>query len=327
MKRLVFAVLVQFFAVLTVVAQPAFTANDVPNIGDSDTIFNINYGTDASTLSSETGNNYSWDFSDISFYYPFNDVLEYRTPEHPVSVPYVDATIELIENGSSGVEKVSLFDFQNDTLFIHRSGVAGGSGTAHVPPIASVGFPISFDDSSYIEMTLYTSGIPTGERQTTFHYDGFGTLTMPGNRTFTDVFRVHKVVSDTNFVVNTVTTYEEYIWYKQGGQLPLLRIGKTGTGNYKAFGSAATNTSTTGFEETTSRKALSIFPNPAIDIIQIEQLPEGVRTLVVYDLKGKLIQTLPLNRSMVDVSELNTGIYLLQLETDDSLYTTKLIKE
>lgn len=325
MKKIGTLILLQAVVASFAIAQPVFTIDDLPNVGDLDTILHIDYSGNASDLATQTGNGYSWDFSDINFFPAFNNVHEFRTPQHAISAPYVDATIEEFANGVSGFEVVSLYEHRDDTLFIHRTG-AGGTGTAHVPPIASVAFPISFGDSSYVVQSLYTSGILSGERKTTFHYDGFGTLMMPENRTFNNVFRIRKIETDTNYVINTVNTYENYIWYKQGGQIPILRIGRLGAGSFTAFGSKAAAT-TTGVQDADGLTSFEIFPNPTNGILQFGMGAEKLVSIELMDMKGKLLQSFGVNKAVLDVSDFSTGLYLLRVETENGVVLKKVLKQ
>jgi plastocyanin len=91
------------------------------------------------------------------------------------------------------------------------------------------------------------------------------------------------------------------------------------------------------FEETTSGRAnqlteISIYPNPATDILEITSGNEnaGLQELSIYAVTGKKIETVKAQNSrkvQVDISYLQTGIYILQLKTENATETLRFIKK
>ncbi|AZB11193.1 T9SS C-terminal target domain-containing protein [Chryseobacterium sp. G0162] len=72
-------------------------------------------------------------------------------------------------------------------------------------------------------------------------------------------------------------------------------------------------------------KALTVYPNPAIDIIKINT-SSRIKHIEVYDLTGKKIN-ITLNGDKVDVRNLSSGTYLLNIETEGRNFTEKFIKK
>lgn len=73
---------------------------------------------------------------------------------------------------------------------------------------------------------------------------------------------------------------------------------------------------------------LRIYPNPVKEILNIDY-KEDISKLTVYDLSGRLIKTYNKNQSnnSIDVSELKSGTYLLNIETQSkNVSTVKFIK-
>lgn len=65
---------------------------------------------------------------------------------------------------------------------------------------------------------------------------------------------------------------------------------------------------------------LSIYPNPAADEIQIESEVLEKSTLQIFNIHGKLVKNKFINNSenaRVDISDLDAGIYVLQLTNRD----------
>ncbi|MDO6595791.1 FG-GAP-like repeat-containing protein [Oceanihabitans sp. 2_MG-2023] len=73
---------------------------------------------------------------------------------------------------------------------------------------------------------------------------------------------------------------------------------------------------------------LVIYPNPAKDIVNINASVElNNATYTIYDITGKQILNADLIDKAINVSKLNTGIYILQITVDGKQKTQKLIKQ
>ena len=102
------------------------------------------------------------------------------------------------------------------------------------------------------------------------------------------------------------------------------------TSNWKAGSSITTgNTcatlSNSDFETTSNFK---VYPNPSKGIFNINT--EEVLAIEIYDIVGKLVKTtkLEIGTSSVDISNLNSGVYLLKtINSENKSQVFKLIKE
>ncbi|MGB0932983.1 MAG: T9SS type A sorting domain-containing protein [Lishizhenia sp.] len=67
--------------------------------------------------------------------------------------------------------------------------------------------------------------------------------------------------------------------------------------------------------EENNESSVSVFPNPASNLVTISTAVVGNKTLVVRDLSGKVVanQTFGTNETKLDVSNLNSGIYIYTL--------------
>src|SRR4051812_33489558 len=95
-------------------AQPNFTSDDFPQLGDRDTIVQ---GTQIfkKAIVTAGGADHTWDFSAMTGG-PIVMVMQYRTPAASSSKPFTDANLEEYALGS-GNETVWLYRFVNDTLY------------------------------------------------------------------------------------------------------------------------------------------------------------------------------------------------------------------
>jgi hypothetical protein len=71
---------------------------------------------------------------------------------------------------------------------------------------------------------------------------------------------------------------------------------------------------------------LSVFPNPTSGVVTIEWDGNLIGRLTVSDLKGSILIEEFSNNS-VDLSALENGVYLISVETDKGVLTTKVVKE
>ncbi|MBI5540886.1 MAG: T9SS type A sorting domain-containing protein [Bacteroidia bacterium] len=71
---------------------------------------------------------------------------------------------------------------------------------------------------------------------------------------------------------------------------------------------------------------VKVFPNPFHDFIKIETLTDLF--VEIFDSGGKLIKNLSINesQSIIDLSNLSVGVYMIRFKDGDSILETKLIK-
>jgi hypothetical protein len=324
MKR---TLLLTIFGLLfaTLYAQPQFfTSADMPNIGDHDTVRYLQYYPIPDSLDIETGNGHTWDFSYLPFstYPNFYVVDSFRVKTHLVSQQFPDATIEeFVYDFTAG--DVNLFSYGNDTLFIYRLGSVL-NGVSLPIPLASIAFPLEINNPCVINDYFYVNAAAAGERRTTTVYDGNGTLHMPDGKTYTDVMRIKKIEKDTNYVSHGTLTATNYIWYKQGGQIPLLRMAYAGVSNlYFVFGSKSNNISTS-VQEMNVQADFDIFPNPTDGKFQIAGLNFVPEKLEVLNLVGETIHQQK-GAKEVDLSNFPKGIYFVKISHGQKMLTKKIV--
>ncbi|MGB1248070.1 MAG: T9SS type A sorting domain-containing protein, partial [Chitinophagales bacterium] len=74
----------------------------------------------------------------------------------------------------------------------------------------------------------------------------------------------------------------------------------------------------------------SIYPNPSNGVIWIKNGDEiNLTAIKVYDAIGQKVLSYSIgnySKQLVDLSQLNSGIYLLELQTSNGFYTQRIIK-
>ena len=76
---------------------------------------------------------------------------------------------------------------------------------------------------------------------------------------------------------------------------------------------------------------VSVYPNPVKDCIKIE-LSDNVtcQSIEIYSIDGRLVETFPETSSQttIDISCLNTGIYIMKVRLSDGReYSQRIVKE
>lgn len=86
------------------------------------------------------------------------------------------------------------------------------------------------------------------------------------------------------------------------------------------------NLNIVGISENTLAETMTVFPNPATDFVTISMAEKGNYTLRIIDPRGKVIQAIQFDQSIQwDVKKCASGIYLLQVETENGLIKSRRI--
>ncbi|MCH7785783.1 MAG: T9SS type A sorting domain-containing protein [Bacteroidetes bacterium] len=73
---------------------------------------------------------------------------------------------------------------------------------------------------------------------------------------------------------------------------------------------------------------IQIYPNPVKDILTIENISNTeITSIMIYDVLGRLVLTENGNVKQLDISQLNSGLLFVIIETDEGVVTKKIIKE
>jgi hypothetical protein len=100
-----------------------------------------------------------------------------------------------------------------------------------------------------------------------------------------------------------------------------------GDGNLSQWSATITQT-TTGLNSYLENN-ISLYPNPANDYIDVRVDELNVTNMEVYDVYGKLINTVNVinNPTRINVSGLATGMYFVRVTTEQGVATKSFIKK
>jgi hypothetical protein len=81
--------------------------------------------------------------------------------------------------------------------------------------------------------------------------------------------------------------------------------------------------------ETNFQKSNSIYPNPTAGIIYFEFAINNIKKLTISDITGKqiIVKTEVQQNEQNDLSSFESGIYIISIQTDNEIFTYKIIKE
>jgi Flp pilus assembly pilin Flp len=77
------------------------------------------------------------------------------------------------------------------------------------------------------------------------------------------------------------------------------------------------------------RHNISIYPNPSTDKIYFKFENNNIRRITIFDLTGKLIiqKTFVRQNETIDLSDFDSGIYTIEIQTDEVTLTKKILKK
>ncbi|UWX61673.1 T9SS type A sorting domain-containing protein [Chryseobacterium oranimense] len=169
-----------------------------------------------------------------------------------------------------------------------------------------------------------------------FYNIPLGTATYPANTWISVSFTYNKTTGACSWTYPEGTyTFSNAAYTVSPGLTPtqLDFISLTNTGNTVANQSAVDNINLSFVNVTTldtnevksSRESLSIYPNPVVDYLTVKS-DSKVSKVEVYDMAGRKTNT-TLNGDKVDVTHLNSGNYIINIETKEGKTSKKFIKK
>ena len=126
----------------------------------------------------------------------------------------------------------------------------------------------------------------------------------------------------------SATLFESFFWAKPS-QTTFYYVTITDAMGCQATGTPYYNVivNTTGISEIEDETLFKIYPNPVANFLNItNNTGESILKASIYDLQGKLVQQLKPNSCIIDIQNLNPGLYFIQIETMKSTILKKIQK-
>jgi len=326
MKKNYLITIISCLFTLGMAAQPVITYNgNAPQIGDVYNVSGIPYG---STFDpGPAGGGQSWDFSDVQ-----PTLSMGTTAVNPASTPFADdfpeATISFRDNDPS-YESYNYWQLSNSEMFILGIGTDPGPNQTIIHYLDSrkmMQYPFAFNDT-YTDTYYYAypSAIMLIHRRGTITAtaDAWGSVITPAG-TYNSTLRIKKEKVYTDSVWNnggdlmnvSTQSLTDYEWYTASSHYPVLNIEVTDEGASGISYSSLVG----GIEDNALLSQISIYPNPADDIINVK-LTDAVTDKMEIDivnLKGQQLAQLEKtgnNQFSADISGLVPGVYFLKIKS------------
>lgn len=258
------------------------------------------------------GANVTWDYSNASAY-----TTAALLVEAPSTTSYGSSFSTSTACLTVPVQNTYQYFTGNGSLN-YTGAVGNGTVIAYSDPEKFLEFPIQFGASliDQFESNFISSGfswLRTGTVSSLV--DGYGTLITPAG-TYTDVLRVKIVEAYSDYCADLsfINYYdnEMYHYYKAGGHYPLA------FSSYADFAGTIVESFqyvdvNVGIKEANLLAETSVYPNPAQNIININNHNFETIQYSFADVFGRIVLEGTVNSSTLELSELPNGIYSLTL--------------
>ncbi len=344
MKKIYFAIFSALFGTQISNAQLTLTkAFNEPVIGD----VNISHRWDSTAaLDNNAGPNTLWDFSALTTNTGVS-TSNYTTVAGSTDAGnYPNATFAEFDGnaGYTYYRATATATPQLELLGIYQPSLSINLNTN--PAVIAV-WPIAYgynktDALSGTVSTPTIGGNATGNVKTSA--SGTGTVLLPGGLTFTNVLQVTatqtiniSLMAGPIPVASATVLSTNYQYYHSTQKFPILSV------NYQTISGAFSGSSASirinnnviaGIKEAGLKSDFSVYPNPANDRLNLaltNQKAENVSVKILNNL-GQLVKTVELGNStninsQIDLTDLNSGIYIIKTNVGSASSSKKLIKE
>ena len=309
------------------------TFND-PIAGDIVNNFVVNGTVDNSATGANTT------FNNASLTQGTASQVTYIAPTSSEITTYPGSTIKMIDTGNSVLYKATATQLEITGVITPTATLnfAADNGTFITYP-ASFGYSNS-DTAKGTFTSTTASGLFKGTIVTTA--DASGTLIV-GPKMYTNVLRIKSVQnfnlyqsSDINYLIpigSVINT--SYTYFDSAHKFPLL----SSTNGTLSVPILSINQSTNGAQvlnevflavndNVSKKQNFIIYPNPVQDFIEFTGDSKNYSTARIYSLDGKLVKTSAIHSGKIQISELPSAAYFIEVSGEDApIKTTKLIKK
>lgn len=163
-------------------------------------------------------------------------------------------------------------------------------------------------------------------------------LVLPANTWITVYYQIDYTTNKINFQIPSQAVAGEapiVLTSTAPAEVDFVTTGVTGntsssTIKYDNYKVSAVNTTTLSVNDIVSTK-FNVYPNPATDVVTITNTESiGIDKITVTDINGRIVKTNNYNQQaeiQLNVSNLNAGVYILNVSTKEGTATKKFIKK
>ncbi|MGZ3865522.1 MAG: T9SS type A sorting domain-containing protein [Bacteroidia bacterium] len=289
-----------FFA-FSIQAQPVINYGNMP-VGMNFNLYSLG-GISGSSLS-PSGPGVTWNISTaVSSLVGTADFLDMSSTPYATAYPAANFAIRFTP--TSGTSVYSLFNLTSTVWEEVANNVGSGSATSFIDYRTALVYPFTFGLSNTDSYQKSGQAV----KSITHNYDSYGTL-ITSFGTTTNVVRDF-INDDGN---------NSALWFNTSGSYvyPLLQADASGV-TYWQF------TSVNDIQSNDKSALIHIYPNPAQNTVTIfNKVP--VNKTDIYDVNGQL-KIKGGQSSVIDISDLSAGVYILKAETSEGMIIKKIVKE
>ncbi len=287
------------------------------------------------------GSNQTWDFSSANF--PATQSGSFDDPANTSfasSYPNADLVGITEEDGAT---TYIFYNFESDGVYTAGLEIDGfiTLSQPYSDPRRDLSSPMSYQDS-YTDNAVFEStalGFTTeGESEYVVEVDGYGTVITPGG-TFQNVLRIHGVENTTlTFDIGigepiiTETVIDSYGWVIDGNPIPVFLTFEQTTDGEPDGGNARYLSGFSLFtEEYNNLSGVSLYPVPAENFVNLDMGSNktGLAVVRIFDIRGTIVKEFTQGIDQLtrfDVSDLPSGFYSLNVQTEEGMATKHFTK-
>jgi hypothetical protein len=328
--------IILFFYSIVNNAQTITQAFNEPSIGDVDKNYRLDTSAYTTGLpSTVTGSNVVWDFTKVTGAFPviFDSIVAPSAATGGTAHP--SATYAQKRSGINAFFKSSSSPSQTEWLGAYSPSLSITFTNSAI--IAT--YPISYGYTSTDPVTGVfkyntTNGVCNGV--ITVMADGVGTLNLPGNVSFQNVIRlksIEQLTMTVNFLSVGSINQSIYSYYVPGKKYPLITqqyqkyqlLAGTPTITAMAYGNFDYFT-VAGISNYEPRFEPGVYPNPFNNKLYLRNESTGTMEFMIYNLNGQQMIVADEIENL-NTSNLQPGIYILEIKEGANHYYQKIIKE
>ncbi|AXP80802.1 hypothetical protein CJ739_1716 [Mariniflexile rhizosphaerae] len=306
------------------------SATSSPQIGQEFNYIAIpNYAFDVS----QSGANQTWDFSSATGSESITNYIGLASSSEPSTFPQANA-VAVTTNPNTE----TYFSNSTSGQIIEGFFSPGLLREIYTDKREFIKYPITYNDVFNETFSGTSENIAAGQTYdragtTQISADGYGTLILPYT-TVNNVLRIKitNTYSDT-YMGFPIGPYNDVIlvWYNATTKNPIASTSDAYF-NGDLISSQATYLAQSDLVLATNdlqwtKNQISVYPNPANDYVHIKNRTNQSLSLGIYDAQGRIIKTANIEKgeNKINVSSLNSGIYIISYLKNSHLYTQKIV--
>ncbi len=109
------------------------------------------------------------------------------------------------------------------------------------------------------------------------------------------------------------------------GVIPTAGHTKWGWGKVNAYAAVQLALTTTGTNELNQELSWNVYPNPAHNVLHVNSLTGKIGAIQIIDQLGRIIMT-PEKNDQIDISFLNSGVYIFRIVRNGKVEQLRFVK-